>query len=105
MEHDYLIWQLCDSAFPTGGFAHSSGLEAAWQQGEVGTPGDLYAWLAASLGQLWTMDPDGRGTWRSAWSDPAWQAPFVSLFADVGRVDAMTADGGILEGRFERRSR
>jgi hypothetical protein len=27
--------------------------------------------------------------------------PFVSLFADVGRVIAMTADGGILEGRFE----
>ena len=28
-------WQLADSAFPAGGFAHSSGLEAAWQQGEV----------------------------------------------------------------------
>jgi len=32
---DWLIWQLADSAFPSGGFAHSSGLEAAWQQGEV----------------------------------------------------------------------
>jgi urease accessory protein len=31
----WLIWQLADSAFPTGGFAHSFGLEAAWQQGEV----------------------------------------------------------------------
>jgi urease accessory protein len=30
-----LVWQLADSAFPTGGFAHSFGLEAAWQQGEV----------------------------------------------------------------------
>jgi len=29
------MWQLADSAFPTGGFAHSFGLEAAWQQGEV----------------------------------------------------------------------
>lgn len=29
------VWQLADSAFPAGGFAHSSGLEAAWQQGEV----------------------------------------------------------------------
>ena len=31
----WLIWQLVDSAFPAGGFAHSFGLEAAWQQGEV----------------------------------------------------------------------
>src|SRR5438034_246060 len=32
---DWLIWQLADSAFPVGGYAHSSGLESAWQQGEV----------------------------------------------------------------------
>ncbi len=32
---DWLIWQLADSAFPSGGFAHSGGLETAWQQGEV----------------------------------------------------------------------
>ena len=31
----WLEWQLADSAFPAGGFAHSSGLESAWQQGEV----------------------------------------------------------------------
>jgi len=32
---DWLTWQLVDSAFPTGAFAHSSGLESAWQQGEI----------------------------------------------------------------------
>ena len=32
---DWLIWQLADSAFPSGGFAHSAGLESAWQQGEI----------------------------------------------------------------------
>jgi urease accessory protein len=32
---DLLIWQLADSAFPTGSFAHSFGLEAAWHQGGV----------------------------------------------------------------------
>ena len=32
---DWLTWQVVDSALPTGAFAHSNGLEAAWQHGEV----------------------------------------------------------------------
>ena len=48
----WLIWQLVDSAFPTGGFAHSSGLEAAWQQGEVRNRSELLAFGEATLEQL-----------------------------------------------------
>src|SRR5690349_1396214 len=37
----YLVWQLVDSAFPSGGFAHSSGLEASMHHGLVTTAGDV----------------------------------------------------------------
>jgi len=49
---DFTFWQLADSAFPTGGFAHSAGLEAAWQHGEVRNRDDLVSWVNASLQQL-----------------------------------------------------
>jgi len=49
---DFLVWQLMDSAFPTGGFAHSSGLEAAWQHGEVRGRAELLLFAETSLEQL-----------------------------------------------------
>jgi urease accessory protein len=49
---DFLLWQLSDSAFPTGGFAHSGGLEAAWQHGEVRNRMELISFVEASLHQL-----------------------------------------------------
>lgn len=56
-------------------------------------------WVA-SLGKLWTRDPRLAEAWRPAWSDPRWDAPFVSMIADSGRLMAMTASAGIIEGRL-----
>ena len=50
--NDFLLWQLADSAFPTGGFAHSAGLEAAWQHGEVRNRTELLTFLETNLQQL-----------------------------------------------------
>lgn len=46
---DWLTWQVVDSAFPTGAFAHSFGLEAAWQHGEVDGPAALDRFVRASV--------------------------------------------------------
>ena len=57
-----------------------------------------------SLGTLWTRAYSLGEAWRPAWADHGWGAPFVSLMADAGLVVAMTADGGIVEGRSVSRS-
>ena len=47
----WLLMQLADSAFPTGGFAHSAGLEAAVQLGEVRTRETLARFVDDALWQ------------------------------------------------------
>ena len=49
--NDWLVWQLVDTAFPSGGFAHSAGLEAAVQWGELEPSGRLDLFLRESLVQ------------------------------------------------------
>ena len=51
---DALVWQLVDSAFPTGAFAHSLGLESAWQHGEVVSRDDLRRFVEATILQAAT---------------------------------------------------
>ena len=51
MRTSWLLLQLSDSALPTGGFAHSGGLEAAAQQGEVRTAADLRRFVRDALWQ------------------------------------------------------
>jgi serine/threonine protein kinase len=69
-------------------------------------PTDFWSAAIDSAGVAWG------GAWGSLWLQPApgepwiqsfdasgWSSPFTSLFADVGRVVAMTRSGAVVEGR------
>jgi hypothetical protein len=53
---------------------------------------------ASGAGCIYLREP-GSDAFEPVWQDPAWVTPIVSLFADVGLVIALAADGGIIEGR------
>src|SRR5437868_5024051 len=71
MSTHWRVLQLADSAFPTGGFSHSAGLEAAAQQGEVP---DAEALRTFVVGVLWQAGHGALPFLRAAYeqdADPA----------------------------------
>lgn len=77
----WLLHQLTDSALPTGGFAHSGGLEAAAQLGRMAGEGRLAAFLEQSLWQV--------GTFALPFAEAARAEP-AGLAAVDARCDAAT---------------
>ncbi len=69
------LLHLCDSLFPTGGYAHSDGLEAATDSGAIVRAADLRSWMATLLDEtLGAVEgPAVVHTWHAAgagrWGD------------------------------------
>ena len=93
---DWLTWQIVDSAFPTGLFAHSWGLEAAWQQGEVDGLSTLRLFVEASIQQAgYGSLPFVNTAYRSAGQLEALDAiaDAFLLNAVANRASTMSASG------------
>ena len=94
-ESEWLTWQILDSAFPTGAFAHSCGLESAWQQGEIEDLDALDRFLRASVLQA------GYATLpllNSAHERPEDLVPLDQL-CDVFLVNAVANRASRIQGR------
>ena len=95
MTPSFLLLQLSDSAFPTGGFAHSGGLEAAWQCGEVR---DLDALRRFMRDALWQA---GRGVLpltAAAYDDPG-RLEELDARCDAFLTNAVARRASTVQGR------
>lgn len=92
---DWLAWQVVDSAFPVGVFAHSWGLEAAWQSGHVPDSKALQRFLRASIQQT------GHGALPllcAAYREPErWHV--LDELADAFLVNSVTNRASRVQGR------
>jgi urease accessory protein len=77
------LLHLCDSLFPSGGFAHSDGLEAAAAEGRVAGAADLERWIDACLHQSIALC-DGLAVLQTAtaFADRRW-ADIVAIDEEV----------------------
>jgi urease accessory protein len=72
--NELLVWQLVDSGFPSGSFAHSFGLEAAWHHGEVDA-GSLHLFVCDAVEQ-------------AGWGTLAFVTHAHGRPEDIGTIDA-----------------
>jgi len=91
----WLTWQVVDSAFPTGTFAHSWGLESAWRHGEIDGAAALQRFLDDSVRQA------GHAVLplvNAAYDDPG-QLEALDEIADAFLINTVANRASRIQGR------
>jgi urease accessory protein len=93
MHHAWLLWQLADTALPTGGFVHSGGVEAAFQLGRLPSSAALESYLLDSLEQFGqAILPFTAASHGAALSDGSGAASGAALAQLDWEFDAFTSN-------------
>jgi urease accessory protein len=91
----WILLQLADSAFPTGGFAHSAGLEAAAQAGEIEGVEGLRRFTRDAI---WQAGWGGLPLLRAAFAEPA-SLPDLDARADAFLANHVANRASRTQGR------